>query len=434
MRNSFRPSDRGAGGYKAIGCPNTLRAMVPLSVSLMASMVLASSSLGLSLGPPYQMIGPARLPQEGTGLPKPTQVFGKEFSHDGDFSVVGPTATPSPGQVIAWDGYGGVAEGLLLRPVGTTGGPYELDALANHADTLFNSLVNDRTHLIFSIDSAAAPLAGGDFKFQVPSTGPLVTTSGLVLGGAAELSFERGLISSHPQRVGVWATRDEIIQGATFTNIDALELWGPDPQRVLPGETAEETGDSDKFSIKSDASLLGPGGAYAIWNKGNRPATPGYLLHADLYEAVAPLLGWNDLDFPDPEDIDVDALMVLNAIGTNPDLFDEGDQVLVSLRQVVNPNGGFYTTGSELILLTHTGAEITASFLFHNGHLWDKQFALDHLVYDHPEFGVPLLLDLNVLEAASIPEPAAIIAGIWLLLIGWSWLSLRRRGFVRTAA
>ncbi len=400
--------------------------LAALFVALVGMLLLAPGSHALDLSPPYQMPSGSRLPQAGAGLPRPTQVFGKEFSHDNDFSVLGPNAIASPGQVVAWDGNGGVAEGVLLRPVHTTDGPFEIDALANHADTLFVPLLEDRTHLIFSVAAEASALSGAPGRMSVPSVGPLVTTSGLVLGGAAELSYELGTISPNPQRTGVWATRDQIVQGATFTDIDALELWGPDPQMVLPGETAAAQGDSDKFSIESDASLLGPGGvAYAIWNKGNRPAMPGYLLHSDLVEAVAPLLGWTDLDSPNSADVDVDALMVLNAIGTNPDLFDGGDQVLVSLRQIANPNGGFYTTGSELILLTHDGNDIVASFLRHNGHLWDKEWALQNMVYDSGTQLPPVLLDINVLEAASVPEPATVAVALGSLFAGW--LSLRRR-------
>jgi hypothetical protein len=317
---------------------------------------------------------------------------------------------------------------VLLRPVSTTDGPFEIDALANHADTLFTSLLQDQTHLIFSVAAEASAITGAAGRMNVPSVGPLVTTSGLVLGGAAELSYELGTISPQAQRTGVWATRDQIVKGATFTDLDALELWGPDPQMVLPGETAAAQGDSDKFSIESDASLQGPGGAYAIWNKGNRPAMPGYLLHADLVEAVAPLLGWTDVDSPNSADVDVDALMVLNAIGTNPDLFDGGDQVLVSLRQISDPGGGFYTTGSELILLTHTGSDITASFLQHNGHTWDKDYALQNFVYDSGSQLPPLLLDINALEAASVPEPATLALGLASLLVGWLTLSRRRNG------
>jgi hypothetical protein len=157
---------------------------------------------------------------------------------------------------------------------------------------------------------------------------------------------------------------------------------------------------------------------------------PGYLLHSDLVAAVSPLLGWTDLDRPDVADVDVDALMVLNAIGTNPDLFDGGDRVLVSLRQIANPGGGFYTTGSELILLTHTGNEIIAAFLRHNGHLWDKEYALANMVYDSGTQLPPVVLDINALEAASVPEPATVAVGLGSLLAGWLTFRRHRRELV----
>lgn len=418
-------------GRGMAGPANQFLTLAATALVVLSGVLLpANESRGLDTSPPYQMLDSSPLPKAGSGLPRPTNVFGKEFSHDNDFSVLGPNTEPSPGQVIAWDGYGGVAEGVLLRPVSTTDGPFEIDALANHADTLFTSLLQDQTHLIFSVAAEASTLTGGSSRLSVPSVGPLVTTSGLVLGGAAELSYELGAISPRAQRTGVWATRDQIVQGATFTDLDALELWGPDPQMVLPGETAAAQGDSDKFSIESDASLQGPGGAYAIWNKGNRPAMPGYLLHADLVEAVAPLLGWTDADSPNSADVDVDALMVLNAIGTNPDVFDSGDQVLVSLRQIANPSGGYYTTGSEFILLTHTGTDIVGSFLRHNGHVWDKEYALANMVYDSGTQLPPVLLDINALEAASIPEPATVALGLASLLAGWLTLGRRRGSLV----
>lgn len=401
-----------------------------LCIILAAAIVIGltpSSALALDNSPPYQMIEPGMFPQPGPGLPSPSRVFGKELSFDGDVTVAGAAFVSAPGQVTAWDGYGGVADGVVLNPVGAPVGPYQIDALANHADTLFMPLLEDRSHLIFSVASHGHLISGGQTPGIVPSVGPLATTSGLILGGAAELSYELGAISPRSQRMGVWATRDEILAGYSFDDIDALELWGPDPQMVLPGETASAAGDSDKFSIKDDYSVLGPGGAYAVWNKGNRPATPGYLLHSDLMTAISPLMGWVGATAPASEVVDLDALMVLNAIGTNPDVFDAGDRILLSLRQIVDGQGGFLATGSELIILTHNGTQgISAEFLYHNGHLWDKEWAMANLQIQvdgpTPMF---LQLDINALEAASVPEPGTLLAGA--LLAGLGGMAMRRR-------
>src|SRR5690554_3733595 len=92
---------RGALGLEVAAC------------AFVAATLLAGAPAGKALdgSPPYSMAGPMSFPRNGPGLPSPTTVFGKEFSHDGDFSVLASDPTSSAGQVVAWDGLGGVAEG-----------------------------------------------------------------------------------------------------------------------------------------------------------------------------------------------------------------------------------------------------------------------------------------------------------------------------------
>lgn len=385
-------------------------------IVMMGYLGMAPAGWALDGAPPYSVAPPTAFPQPGTGLPRPSQVPGKEFSHNGDLSVAGVALQGSLGQVVAWDGQGGVADSITLRPLGPNGVAwYEIDALANHADTLFDAILEDTSHLLFSVSQQATGLAGEGAQNIVPSAGPMTTTSGLVLGGAAEISYELGTISPSAARFGVWATQSQLLLGANVTDIDALELWGPDSMNVPPGGTA--MGDSDKFSIAGDASVAPNGaGPFAIWNTGSRPSAPGYLLHSDLVDAIEGLMGWDDQYRPDPALVDIDALMIHDQAGTNPDQFDTGDRVLLSLRQIPDDNGGFFATGSEFILLQRTAQGFEASFLMHNGHLWDKQYALDNLVVDFGTSGL-FLLDINALEAASVPEPASLFLVVALVLL-----------------
>jgi hypothetical protein len=122
--------------------------------------------------------------------------------------------------------------------------------------------------------------------------------------------------------------------------------------------------------------------------------------------------------------IDLDALMVHEVLG-NPDSFDRdpggapGDEILFSIKQIPNPLGGYYATGSEIFFMNASGPD---GFLSHGGHLWDKAYALANLI---TIAGTNLVQhDINAIEAvADVPEPASLL----LVLLGVAAAANRSR-------
>ena len=128
---------------------------------------------------PYGSVTPGT-PGLGPGLAAPDEVPGKEYTHDVDHMITAVGTSPSPEQVVAWDGSGGVANGVSFfgqRPSLTT--PSQVDAIANHGDYLFNPLRTDDAHLIYSFDdrfNVVSP-AGVSAGF-LPSGGPIALGNG----------------------------------------------------------------------------------------------------------------------------------------------------------------------------------------------------------------------------------------------------------------
>ncbi|MEO2046035.1 MAG: PEP-CTERM sorting domain-containing protein [Pirellulales bacterium] len=372
----------------------------------------------------------------GTLLAPPSVVPGKEYSHDMDQETFAPGGIPDPQQVIAWDGSGGVGDGVDFS--GTRGALYtpddQVDAIANHGDHLFRQLlgsedVKDTAHLIFSHDDMVSiyttPPGAGAFptSFLVPSAGPVLLSNGNIIGGAGELSYETAFAFTPPSSQGVWATQPMINAMPLPDDVDGVEVWGPEPAF---------TDDADKYSMNVDFM----NGA-SVWNKSGTP----YISHATIVAAVTSLLGpvSGVLPFPtfiDGDDaINLDALMVQDIIpGYAHDTFDRdptgapGDRIIFSIRQIVDPSdpSGYYATGSELFVLD---ASTGASFLSHGGHVWDKSYALSDLTLPSTHVNGLAVIDINAIEAISegvkVPEPTSAM----LLLVASTGLALivRRR-------
>ncbi|MEQ8846658.1 PEP-CTERM sorting domain-containing protein [Botrimarina sp.] len=391
---------------------------------LCAGGLLAATPLQATI--PYKPVAlpPGAIPAVGPGLISPAATFGKEYSHDVDQSTAGGGGLADPQQIIAWDGLGGAADGLDYS--GTRPGyapDDQVDAAANHNDALFRQLRDDLAHLVFSHDDListypAPPGAGGGGAFAptpIPSFGPLVTSGGHVIGGAGEISFERAGAYAPPATMGTWAPQAAVNGMPLPRDVDALEVWGPEPGT---------TGDADKYSLQVDFFSGGPAGGpgTSVWNLSGTP----YISHATIAAAVTSLLGpvgSGVLPFPtfiDGDDaINVDALMVLDTIG-DPDAFDRdpnggpGDQIIFSIQQIpdLTDPDGYYATGSELFVLDASLGPAGTTYLRHGGHLWDHSFALSDLVIS-PNFtdGRYGVLDINAIEAVGelvVPEPASV--------------------------
>ena len=337
---------------------------------------------------------------DDTSIAIPSIVSGKEYSHDLDMNI---TPAPDPEQVIAWDGSGGVADGLdfsLTRATAPTGDS-QFDAIAFHRDHLFKQVLDNTAHLIFSFDNTFTPyIFSSPSPATFASSGPVVTTGGNMIGGAGELSFE-----TPTGFTGIWASQADINGMPLPVDVDGVELWGPEPAIVA---------DTDKYSLDTD-TLGGSITPTSIWNGSGSP----YISHATIVATVKTLL----TPFgPEPSGIDpeinVDALMVDDRFG-DPDMFEDDtagglhDRILFSIRQIFNPADpdGYYATGSEIFFLSADGS---ASFLTHGGHTWNHSYTLSSafevLGGTSPTDNAYGILDLNALEAVGsgvvVPEPS----------------------------
>lgn len=368
---------------------------------------------------PVPVFGP---PLTGPEVQPPTDVYGKEYSHDFDRSVFGAA---DPEQIVNWDGAGGTMEGIdysFTRP----GWDFdqEIDAIANHRDALFRELLRDDAHLVWSHDDEISvyPMGPGGpvAPMVLPGGGPITLASGVKVGGAGELNVELAGAYHPPSTHALWAKQPEIDGMFPTKDVDGVEVWGLEPP---PGEDQEMVfiGDANKYSLDID----GPSGV-SVWNASGTP----YISHAMIVGAVETLLGalppsailpGGNGGIEGPEAINLDALMVFDTAGSIDRFDDERlppeseepidqvrqsikdnepmDTVVFSIRQIlddVDPDG-YYATGSELFVLDGDGS---VSFLKHGGHVWDDAYALSELAIKLDEnedfYGV---LDINAIEA-----------------------------------
>lgn len=368
-----------------------------LSVLLAGNSALATIPYGTAGGP---------FPGFGPDIIDPKAVGGKEYSHDFDTTSMGapPPLVADPQQVIAWDGSGGVVD--VVDYTGTRlnwTADQDIDALANSGDFAYRELKEERAHLVFSFDDTYHTItaAGGAVVSTLPSDGLITTPIGMV-GGAGELSYELGTFyGAAPSTVGLWAEQEEINAMPRPDDIDAVEVWGPEPPLW----------DADKYSLDPDIFS-----GTSIWNASGST----YLPHGVIAGAVMSLLG-TDVD---PDQINLDALMVQDRFGDR-DRWDDGpagpgDEIIFSIRQIPHAGypSGFYATGSELFVLN---ASAPTTFLKHGGHLWDKMYALS--AFDIGVDNQRAILDINAIEAVgefAVPEPSSVllvIAGAGILAV-----------------
>lgn len=333
-------------------------------------------------------------PRAGAGLPKPSQVPGKEYSQFQDRDAM---AGLSPEQIVAWDGTGGVEDAAnFFGTEPQTPSAFEIDAIAYHGDALFNPLLDDNATLIFSIGNGTAPLGSGQ----------TTTDAGVVMGHAGDLSYESPVTG----QIGIWATANDIDRRNPPQDVDGVKLWGQNQ----PGYNANRY------------SLVGDGNNGQFLNSGisvycNTCGTPGnaYILHDGIRDDVARLLGEpGDFGIEDAQ-IDIDAMILGDTGGENSIFVTGTDAIVFSIRQIEIPGrpGEYYATGSELFVQR---VDRSVGFLYHGGHFWDREWALSNMVSDGRQF------DINALEVASVPEPTTCV----LAFIAMAGYSRRTRRWV----
>ena len=275
-----------------------------------------------------------------------TAVPGKEYSNHRDIDML---HAGDPLQDLEWDGLGGNLDANDYSGSGTPTpfDPDQVDALANNSDFLLNELVASTAGMVLSLESENFIRYHG------------------AAGG-----------------VGIWATADQVrSSGPGIDNaddVDGLEIWGPI--------------DANHYSIIGDP-VTPPDISIYYYDVGPHTSI-GYIAHSTLLAEVNRFLGTGF------EQIDVDALMV-NDFTTLGD-WEGGDEILFSLRPVIDPTGAPGLDGGEIF---HWINGVGMSFLVHGGVTWDTANDVRGL------FG-SLSENINALEAVTmeaIPEPSLLL-------------------------
>lgn len=196
----------------------------------------------------------------------------------------------------------------------------QIDALASGRDAFLDALLANQARLLFST-------AADGF-------GPEVAAYGEATDGSVSPEISQQDLDAN-----------EATDGSRIDDVDALEVWG------LPAAD-----DATYYSIPGDA---GPGVSVFRWDAGSGSGV-SFVSHATVVAAVTSL-GYAGAAV----DVDLDALMVRDA--ATPGVFESGDAILFSIREV--PGSGF--DGGEVVLLESGSAPV---FLSHGGHAWDAAF------------------------------------------------------------
>ncbi|MAT72725.1 MAG: hypothetical protein CMJ58_24865 [Planctomycetaceae bacterium] len=296
-------------------------------------------------------------------VPRVDRVPGKKFTDSLDMDYVPSPHSPQPSQLGQFDGLGGAQNDLLLAIYGGFADQYNVDAQSQIRDVLFDAARENRAPLIVS--TSFDQMLGADVALAAEQT-----------TGAVQSFATRSQVVNHPHAGGV------------LRDIDSVDLWGP-----------EDGPAAGFYSFENE-----PGGnsIYTL-----QTLAPGFLLPYVTAGEIAGAIGNTALT---PQ-IDVDALMVRD-VGTGLNPFDgefgPGDSIMFSIEPIVTPEGTTLYDGGE-IWVWDFGQP--AEFLKHGGHVWDTAFDVAGTLKVNTE-------NIDALEAAGVPEPAANVIAACLLGAG----------------
>jgi len=307
----------------------------------------------------YSVGGPAVFFVDDAGMDEvqePNTTASIEYSNDRDEQAApggGDHGGTDPGQTMYTEIVDGVLDPYPLDGVdfypGIESGEEpdaQIDALANGLDYGFGELLEDRLDLAFSIEGDGGPV----------------------------------------EPVAVWAERISGVNEAAYTHrdlhalnifgdiddVDALEMWGRRPVNA-----DESTQDANYFSLENDVADV------SVWSRLTTGVPAPYISRGFIHSRLMGLGFQGSI-----EEVDVDALMVRDTNGVG--VWDEGDEILFSIRESNNFDGG------EII---HLKVGSVASFFRHGGHLWDTAFDIrSHFPVRSEE-----------LDAIEVPEPATFL-------------------------
>lgn len=351
------------------------RKMIKLTVVLAAAALFAVawSAVPAAADPRYDPRAYAESPDPG-GYQPSTAVAGKEYSTHGDTDHWN---VPDPGQVQNWDGFGGTYDGI---DYGTEG---EVDALANHVDEDYYEVIGDVASLLFSVDD------NGSVLFEMCMWGYPATPEG-----------------------GVWATPQQINAANPPQDIDALEVYGPEPPYLTDPPYSPFIGSADRYSLEDVAPGMPDPLGVSVWDvSGGGPAVALWST-ADIARIVE-LAANLPIGTVDPGDINLDGLMTYAE-----------SEIMFSIDPITMPTPYLSFDGGEIFVGTRQGGPgnpnpiLTGDFLWHGGHLWDTAFPVA------ATFGLDNE-NVNAIEAVSGPEPATLVL-VGLALLGF--IGFRRRG------
>jgi hypothetical protein len=342
--------------------------------------------------------GPFVAPLPGAKLPLPRRVPGKEVSFGNLEAMEGDRDQffiKVPGQVVFFDGV------LRLSQSGLRNAwkfdDFQVDAIANVGDVLFDAVRLDSTWLLFSVQNDRY---GNAIFAEAPQTGKICLWS---IKGCKSTNNTPEVVGEHLEGFGALLKDgnplEVIDESPTYPvtadghliDVDGLEVWGPEPVLGYNPLTTDPASDANVFSAEGD-----PG--FSV-----RCRTAG-ICHTYTQSEIAAAIGRPDL----ASSIDVDGLM------TNPSAVLDADGLpYLQMHFSVRPNVGL--DGAEIWTWSGVPGELAAP-LIHGGHAWDTAFNLRQKLIDQG-FGDMALstaapgedVNLDALEAASVPGPLPLV-------------------------